>query len=97
MNVVWLATAERDLEALTDYIAMDNPQAALQIFTTIRRSVERLAAHPHLGRAGRVERTRELVIPGLPYIVVYTLTSEEVRILAVLHTARRWPKRFPTE
>jgi addiction module RelE/StbE family toxin len=97
MNVVWLATAERDLDALTDYIAVDNPQAALRIFNTIRHSVERLAVHPHLGRAGRVERTRELVIPNLPYIVAYTITAQEVRILAVLHTARKWPESFPRE
>ncbi len=97
MKVVWLATAERDLDALTDYIAEDNPQAALRIFTTIRRAVTHLAAHPNIGRAGRVERTRELVIPNLPYIVVYTSTAQEVRILAVLHTARKWPESFPTE
>ncbi len=97
MKVVWLSTAEQDVEALTDYIAVDNPQAALRIFTTIRRSVERLGTHPQLGRAGRVERTRELVIPNLPYIVVYTIIAQEVRILAVLHTARKWPERFPRE
>ena len=97
MKIVWLATAERDLDALIDYIAEDNPQAALRIFTTIRRSVGQLSKHPHIGRAGRVERTRELVIPKLPYIVAYTITPEEIRILAVVHTSRKWPESFSTE
>jgi toxin ParE1/3/4 len=97
MKIVWLATAERDLNALTDYIAEDNPQAALRIFTSIRRSVEQLGNHPHIGRAGRVERTWELVIPKLPYIVAYTITAEDVRILAVVHTSRKWPESFPTD
>ena len=93
MKVLWLATAERDLGALTDYIAEDNPQTALQIFNTIRQSVEKLKTYPSLGREGRIERTRELVIPHLPYIVVYTITKE-IRILAVLHTSRKWPDEF---
>ena len=95
MNIVWLARAEHDLDALTDYIAQDSPQAALRIYNTIRQSVERLVSFPQIGRAGRVERTRELVIPKLPYIVVYSIASQEIRILAVLHTSRKWPDAFP--
>jgi toxin ParE1/3/4 len=97
MNVVWLATAERDLDGLSNYIAADNPEAALRIFTTIRRSVKQLGAHPHIGREGRVDRTRELVIPKLPYIVVYFPTGQEIRILAVVHTSRKWPESFEAE
>lgn len=35
----------------------------------------------------------ELVVTGTPYIVVYRL-REKVEILAVVHGARDWPKRF---
>lgn len=90
MKIIWLASAEHDLDALTDYIAEDNPQTALQVFTYIRHAIEKLKTYPHLGREGRITRTRELIIPQLPYIVVYTVTKE-VRILAVLHTSRKWP------
>jgi len=93
MKIFWLAAAERDLDALTDYIAENNPRIALQIFITIRQSVEKLKIFPSLGREGRVEETRELVIPQLPFIVVYTITKE-IRILAVLHTSRKWPTEF---
>jgi toxin ParE1/3/4 len=94
MKIVWLATAERDLDALTDYIAEENPQAALRMYDTVRRSVDRLGSFPQIGRIGRVEQTRELVIPKLPYIVVYSIVPQEVRILAVLHTSRKWPDSF---
>ena len=96
MKIVWLPGAERDLDALTDYIAEDNPQAALRIYDTIPTSVDRLAAFSHIGRAGRVENTRELVIPGPPYIVVYAIAGQEVQILAIFHTSRKWPDSFPT-
>lgn len=93
MIILWLVSAERDLEALTEYISEDSPTTALEVFTTIRRSVEKLKLYPFVGREGRIERTRELVIPGLPYIIVYSI-AQEVRILAVLHASRKWPNEF---
>ncbi|WP_420043090.1 type II toxin-antitoxin system RelE/ParE family toxin [Agrobacterium tumefaciens] len=38
-----------------------------------------------------MEGTRELVIPGLPYIVAYHVTEKQVEILFVQHAAREWP------
>lgn len=93
MIILWLVSAQRDLEALTDYIAEDNPTKALEIFSTISLSVEKLKLFPYVGCEGRVERTRELIVPGLSYIVVYSI-SKEIRILAVLHTSRKWPDEF---
>ena len=95
MKLVWLDAAESDIEEIFDYIVADNPEAALRVFETVRYSVSQLAVHPNLGRVGRVSRTRELVIRSLPYIVVYYLTDDEVRILGVLHTSQRWPDSFP--
>jgi plasmid stabilization system protein ParE len=40
-----------------------------------------------------VPQTRELVFVDLPYIVVYW-TRADVEILAVVHTARKWPEAF---
>jgi toxin ParE1/3/4 len=93
MIILWLSSAERDLESLTDFIAENSPQTAIQIFNTVRQSVEKLRTYPLIGREGRVERTRELVVLNLPYIVVYMVT-EEIRILAVLHASRKWPNEF---
>ena len=97
MNIIWYPAAERDLFALTDYIAEDNPQAALRVYDSIRKTVNRLATFPQSGRTGRVEGTRELVIPGLPYIVVYSINGQDVKVWAVYHTSRIWPDTFPTE
>ena len=93
MIILWLSSVERDLEALNDFIAENSPQTAIQIFNTVRQCVEKLRTYPLIGREGRVERTRELVVPNLPYIVVY-MVKEEIRILAVLHASRKWPNEF---
>jgi len=53
-----------------------------------------LADHPGMGRPGRVDGTRELVIAGLPYVVAYFHQGDTVTVLRVLHGAMKWPKRF---
>jgi toxin ParE1/3/4 len=47
-----------------------------------------------MGRQGRIDGTRELVIHGLPYIIPYRVRRGRVEILAVIHAARRWPTRL---
>jgi len=94
MQVVWLDDAEADLDRETDYLLARNPDAALRIARAIRAQVGRLAEHPAMGRAGRVEGTRELVIVDTPYLVPYYLKGREVRILAVIHGKRKWPETF---
>ena len=62
MRLRWTAPALRDLEAIGDYIARDNPAAAARVVTDILDRTDRLAKHPHIGRPGRVPETRELVV-----------------------------------
>ena len=57
-------------------------------------SVAQLAAHPHMGRPGRVPGTRELVVTRFRYILPYRVREQSVEILRVFHTARKWPQRF---
>lgn len=94
MRVRWTALALRDLEAIGDYIARDNPAAAAKLVTRILDQAEMLATHPHRGRAGRVPDTRELVISDTPFILPYRVRGEDVEILAAFHGARQWPENF---
>lgn len=54
------------------------------------KTAARLADHPGLGRAGRIGGTRE-VVAHKSYCLVYEIERETVWILALVHTARRWP------
>jgi addiction module RelE/StbE family toxin len=94
MEIIWRRTALNDLEAIREFIAQDNPGAAARIYAAVRAAVDPLANYPNLGRAGRVEGTRELIIAGLPYIVAYRVVENQIRILSVIHTSRQWPRRF---
>jgi toxin ParE1/3/4 len=47
-----------------------------------------LAKQPEIGRPGRVNGIRELVVADTPFIVPYRLVGSEIQILRVLHGAR---------
>jgi toxin ParE1/3/4 len=94
LEVRWLKRALANLDAEAAFIALDNPAAAARVVDTIVRTVELLAQHPGLGRPGRVEGTRELVIADTPYVVPYRVRNNVVEVLRVFHGARKWPQRF---
>jgi len=94
VRIIWTEPAARALEHIQDYIARDNPRAAWEVAQQILHSVNQLADHPKMGRAGRVRGTLELVIPGLPYIVPYRVKGSAAQILSVFHAARKWPEEF---
>jgi len=91
MRLCYTSRALAEIEQLQDYIAERNPAAALATAERIRKKLSGLTAHPSMGRPGRVDGTRELVIAGTPYLVAYPVEAKAVVILAVIHGAQRWP------
>ena len=94
MRIRWTGSALADLEAIGDFIALDNAVAAQRMVVGLVASVDALRDHPNLGRPGRLTGTRELVVSGTPYVVPYRVQGDDVQILAVFHGARRWPGAF---
>ena len=92
MEIEWSAHAVSDLKAISEYIERDrNLETANRVSRAIYETAQSLRTMPLRGRNGRVEKTRELVIPKLPYIIVYQVFKERVLILNVVHGAQRWP------
>ena len=91
MRQVWSPAATRDLQAIRQYIADDNPTAAIRIVRAIVERIDTLTSFPNLGRPGRVDGTRELAIAGTPFIVAYRSTADVIFVIRVLHGARTWP------
>ena len=94
MTIVWSPRAIEHLAHLREYIARDNPNAANRIASALLEAVERLAQLPNLGRPGRAAGTRELVVPGTPYIIPYRLRGDRLEIVAFFHARQRWPKQL---
>ena len=95
MTLRWTRRALRDMQHLHGYIADDNPAAGRRLVSRIREAASHLRRSPQMGKRGRIADTRELVIAGTPYIVVYRIEGEQVQIVAVIHGAQRWPDTFP--
>ncbi len=93
MIIVWSPRAIAHLSELRAYIASDNPSAANRMGTALLAAVERLAQLPNLGRPGRVAGTRELVVPGTPYVIPYRVRGNRLEVVAVFHGRQKWPKR----
>jgi toxin ParE1/3/4 len=90
----WTAVAADDLKSVHEYLSENAPAHADAMVQRILSSIEVLQRYPHLGRQGRLEGTRELVITGSPFIVFYRLRKNQVEVLGVLHAARKWPENL---
>jgi len=91
MSIKWTVLAADDLDGVIDYIGRDDRPTAERVGREIVAAVSRLVAFPGLGRPGRVKGTRELIVPDLPYIVVYEARGDRVCVLRLLHAARAYP------
>ena len=90
MKVVWTPDAEQDRADIWDYIAADNPKAAARMDKIFSDATARLITHPRIGKTGKIPGTREL-IPHESFRLVYEIEGLTVWVLALVHTARRWP------
>ena len=94
MRVKWTRQALVNLDNAVEFIAADKPAASTEVALKIWNAAKMIARQPGMGRPGRVPGTRELVIPGLPYILPYVEKDEIVFILRVMHTSMKWPEKF---
>ena len=91
MRLRWTPDAAEDLYRIVRYIQQNNPTAASRVADALVDGCERLLRFPRAGRTGRREGTREFVLTGLPYIVVYRIADEVVEVLRIYHGAQERP------
>jgi toxin ParE1/3/4 len=94
MKIVWTRLALSDLDKAYNYIAANNPSAAVDTINRIEKAVNALVQYPEIGRPGRIPGTKELVVTRTPFILPYRVEDKHLKILAVIHTARQWPESF---
>jgi toxin ParE1/3/4 len=91
VKIRWTAVAAEDLKSAHEYLSERSPESADALIERILSSIDLLERYPKLGREGRINGTRELVVTGTRFVVFYRLHSDQVEILGVLHAARKWP------
>ena len=91
MQLVFTPRFRNEMRKEYQYIRERNEQAAESVRERIMRSIDRLKMFPQSGRAWRLPTTMELIIPSLPYIVIYKLDGDNVVLLTLFHTARQFP------
>ena len=94
MKVILLASAKSDLTNIFEFILPQQPKAARKVFNALIYSTQQIALFPEMGRGGRIKGTRELVLPDIPFVIVYEVVEFEIRILAVIHASREWPEKI---
>lgn len=94
VEIVWSEPALADLEAIADYIALEDPAAASALVRRVLDHVGQLKEHPESGsrppELGR-SRYRQIVEPSCR--VFYRFEGKKVFILHVMRTERLLRKR----
>jgi len=91
-EVEWSKISEKDLVAIIEYIADDNPSRAYEVFQEVKRKASTLRSLPERGRIvpelqdQGITQYRELVIP--PWRIIYRISERKVYVLSVLDSRR---------
>ena len=88
-EVIWAEPALNDLDAIADYIALDNPEAARLLVQKIFEHVDHLESHPGLGSKPQELkgwRYRQIIEP--PCRIFYREETGRVLILHVMRAER---------
>ena len=90
MRVIIDESAWSDLDNIALRIARDNVTAARREVEKIRHVIGLLGDLPSLSRDGRAKGTRERVVPGGRYVIVFEMWEkpQALVVTAIVHTAR---------
>ncbi len=91
MKIAWTHLALHYLENAYEFVADNSPKAASGMIDRLERALSNLKVYPNVGRKGRIEGMRELVLPNTPFFLSYRVKETHIEILAFLHGRRKWP------
>jgi plasmid stabilization system protein ParE len=88
-EIIWSEPALSDLDAIADYIALENPAAAAELVKRVVGHVEQLAKQPESGsRPQELKRSRYRQIVEPPCRVFYRYDGQKVFVLHVMRSER---------
>jgi len=88
-EVIWTEPALSDLDAIADYIALENPAAASELVRRVFEHVDQLTAHPESGsKPLELKRSRYRQIVEPPCRIFYRYDGKNVYVLHVMRSER---------
>ena len=94
MRVELSSFIESDLEAITDYIAQDNPMRAVSFIREIREELRLVGQDPLLYQLRpEIGEDARLAVVGR-YVILFHIVGEVVRIERVIFGGRDLPTLF---
>ena len=88
MKVVWSRLALGDLDRIQAYLVTQSPRAAERIWVRIVERVSNQAAMPFAAPLEGNGPTRRLGVTRTPYLVLYRVVGDELRVEALFHTSQ---------
>jgi toxin ParE1/3/4 len=89
MNATYAPRAQRDLEAIAEYLGERSPSGAKNVLAAIKSNIELLEAFPEIGRIVDDGGHRRLAVVRFPNVVYYRIAKSEILILHIRHTSQR--------
>jgi toxin ParE1/3/4 len=93
MRIRWTPPAVEDMQRISDYLKEHYPHYRRPTMRKLYETIRSLKHSPYLGRPGRVEGTREILFPPMPYIAVYRVMELTSKSGASITQRRTGPER----
>jgi toxin ParE1/3/4 len=87
MKIIWSPTSRTKTKEILEYVAEDNPDAALALIDQFESKVEKLKENPESGRVLpelKNDKIREIVVHK-NYGVIYEINPDTIEILTIRH------------
>ena len=89
MRVRFTLRARRDLEAIIDYLVDQNPQGARNVGRALDATIRLIGHFPESGRRTGEDNARVLPVGRYPYLVYWTVETDEAWIVHIRDGRRR--------
>lgn len=87
--------ADADLDSIAEYIARENPDAALHVLEGLHDTLLLLAKNPDLGRLRDDLRPNLRLFPAAQnYVICYYPLKDGIEIATIIHGRRDWAGLF---
>ena len=90
-SIRWAVSARKDMRELLSYHEQRQAaDAGRMLIGKIIDSTKIIETFPQAGRQSILKGVRELVMPHIPYFLVYQFSPGQIEILRVMHTSKLW-------